>query len=54
VRAARAHAGAGGDGLGDDAVDVGQLPFVDQRPERGRPGLHEFTETHVMAVPSDG
>jgi acyl-CoA reductase-like NAD-dependent aldehyde dehydrogenase len=22
--------------------------------ELGRPGLHEFTETHVMAVPSDG
>ena len=20
----------------------------------GRPGLHEFTETHIMAVPSDG
>jgi hypothetical protein len=22
--------------------------------ELGRPGVHEFTETHVMAVPSDG
>jgi hypothetical protein len=22
--------------------------------ELGRPGLHEFTGTHVMAVPSDG
>jgi hypothetical protein len=22
--------------------------------ELGRQGLHEFTETHVMAVPSDG
>jgi hypothetical protein len=30
---------AGGDGLGDDAVDVGELALVDQRPERDLLGV---------------